>query len=62
MTCFRNPSTLTANEIKGSDKISSKRVACNEVESGSTGRNVKSAVCLTEPQGKIKNPQGKLKV
>lgn len=41
--CFRNSCVLTAGEIKESDKISLKYVAWNEVESGSIGRNVKSA-------------------
>ena len=38
-----------------------KRVVRNEVEDGSTERRAKSLTRLTEPQGIIKNPQGKFK-
>jgi len=39
-----------------------KTVARNEVECGYTGRQLKFSTYLTEPQGIIKKPQGKLKV
>ena len=39
-----------------------KRIVRNEVEEGFTERRVKYLTLLTEPQGKIKKPQGKLKM
>ena len=41
--------------------MSPRTVACNIGAGGSTEKGVKLSIYLTEPQGKIKNPQGKIK-
>ena len=41
-----------------SKKDHTKTIVRNEMENGSTERNVKLETDLTEPQGKFKNPQG----
>ena len=54
---IKNPAPLLQATVLG--KL--KPVARNVMEGGSTERNVKLETDLTEPQGKIKNPQGIIK-
>ena len=54
------PQTREGNSLRPS--ILTKPVARNEVESGYSERHVKPQISPVSPQGKIKNPQGEIKI